>query len=58
MAPGEVAIAPDSKTAYVTGEESDTVTPIRVATNTAGKTIKVGSSPSPSPSPGDRMAAR
>ena len=32
-------------TAYVVNSQSNTVTPIQVATNTAGKAIKVGVSP-------------
>src|SRR4029077_19326730 len=37
---------PNGQTAYVTNYESNTVTPITTATNTAGKPIKVGSRPS------------
>ena len=41
-APVAIAITPDGQTAYVVNETSGTVTPIRIATNTAGKPIKVG----------------
>ena len=42
--PGEIAITPNGKTAYVLSA-SNTVTPIRTTTNTALKAIKVGSGP-------------
>ncbi len=38
-------ITPDGKTAYVTDNQADTVTPIDVATNTAEPAIKVGLDP-------------
>ena len=48
-----IAITPDGKTAYVVSTSSATVTPIRTATNTALKLIKVGNGqpaqPGPSP---------
>jgi YVTN family beta-propeller protein len=40
-----VAVTPDGKTAYVTNYGDGTVTPITVATNTAGTPITVGSNP-------------
>jgi len=40
--PCAIAITPDGKTAYVANSGSGTVTPIRTATNTALKPIKVG----------------
>ena len=40
-----IAITPDGKTAYVANEGSNTVTPITVATGTAGTPITVGSTP-------------
>jgi YVTN family beta-propeller protein len=40
------AITPNGRTAYVTNASSDMVTPIRTATNTAGKAASVGSDPS------------
>ena len=40
--PGQIAITPDGKTAYVSCAGSGTVTPINTATNTAGKPIRVG----------------
>jgi YVTN family beta-propeller protein len=40
-----IVITPDGKTAYVTNTGSDTVTPIRTATNTALKPVKVGDLP-------------
>ena len=40
-----IVITPDGKTAYVADSGSGTVTPIRVASNTAGKVIRVGSDP-------------
>src|SRR6266496_620302 len=43
--PTAIAITPDGKTAYVSSEDSSTVTPITTATNTAGKPIKVGPNP-------------
>src|ERR1019366_4659748 len=43
--PYAVAITPNGKTAYVVNTFLDTVTPIRTATNTADKPIKVGSFP-------------
>src|ERR1039457_6099350 len=39
------AVTPIGKTAYVTNTLLDTVTPIQVATNTAGKAINVGEDP-------------
>jgi YVTN family beta-propeller protein len=39
--PLAIAIAPDGKDAYVANGESSTVTPVDLATNTAGKPIKV-----------------
>jgi YVTN family beta-propeller protein len=44
-APFGIAITPDGKTAYVSNGSSGTVTPIEVATNTAGTAITVGSEP-------------
>lgn len=44
--PVAAAITPDGKTAYVASAQSGTVTPIRTATNVAGKPIKVGMQPS------------
>ena len=41
--PGDIAITPDEKTAYVTSGSG--VTPISTATNKAGKAIKVGNGP-------------
>jgi YVTN family beta-propeller protein len=43
--PTAIAITPDGKTAYVANEGSNTVTPITVATGTAGTPITVGSTP-------------
>src|SRR5215469_16626181 len=43
--PWAIAITPDGKTAYVVNNGSGTVTPIRTATNTALKAIKVGIGP-------------
>ena len=40
-----IAITRDGKTAYVTNFGSGSVTPIRTATNAAGKQIKVGQGP-------------
>jgi YVTN family beta-propeller protein len=40
-----IAITPDGKTAYLVNSESGTVTPIRVATNTALPPVKVGGFP-------------
>jgi YVTN family beta-propeller protein len=37
-----MAITPDGKTVYVVNENSGTVTPVRTATNTPGKAIRVG----------------
>lgn len=39
--PESIAITPNGKAAYVLNQGPGTVTPIRVATNTAGKAIKV-----------------
>jgi YVTN family beta-propeller protein len=41
----QIAITPDGKTAYVTNYASGTVTPIRTATNTALRAVKVGTHP-------------
>jgi YVTN family beta-propeller protein len=38
-------VSPDGKVAYVTNYATTTVTPIDVATNTAGKAIEVGGAP-------------
>ena len=38
---GAIAITPDGKTAYVVSNGSGTVTPIRTATHTARKAVKV-----------------
>jgi YVTN family beta-propeller protein len=46
-----VAITPDGRTAYVTNRNSDSVTPIDTATNTAGPAITVGSARAGSRSP-------
>ena len=43
--PVNIAITPDGKTVYVVNSLSNTVTPIRVATNTALKPIITGSYP-------------
>ena len=43
--PFAIAMTPDGKTAYVASYESGTVTPIRTATSTALKAIKVGIGP-------------
>jgi YVTN family beta-propeller protein len=40
-----IAITPAGRTAYVANFDSDTVTPITVATGQAGKPIKVGKDP-------------
>ena len=40
-----IAITPDGRTAYVVSTSSATVTPIRTATNTALKAIKIGTPP-------------
>ena len=40
-----MAVTPDGQTAYVTNQGDNTVTPITVATNTAGTPITVGSNP-------------
>jgi YVTN family beta-propeller protein len=40
-----MAITPDGKTLYVADADSDTVTPISVATNAAGPPITVGPAP-------------
>ena len=40
-----IAITPDGKTAYVSHINGNTVTPIRIATNTALTPIPVGSNP-------------
>jgi YVTN family beta-propeller protein len=40
-----IAITPDGKTAYVTNNDSETVTPIATATNTAGPPIAAGHEP-------------
>ena len=45
MQPFAFAITPDGRTAYVANNGGDHVTPIRIATNTALKAIKVGSGP-------------
>ncbi len=44
--PCAIAITPDGKTAYVTNEGSNSVSPIDTATNTPGTAIPVGSEPS------------
>lgn len=44
--PATMAITPNGKTLYVGDWDSGTVTPIRTATNTAGKPIKTGANPS------------
>jgi YVTN family beta-propeller protein len=44
--PSGIAITPDGTTAYVTNAGSNTVTPIAIASNTAGMPIPVGSNPS------------
>ena len=44
--PAAIAITPDGRTAYVVSTRSGTVTPIRTATNVAGKAIRVGTQPS------------
>jgi YVTN family beta-propeller protein len=44
--PATMAITPNGKTLYVGDWDSGTVTPIRTATNTAGKPIKTGVVPS------------
>ena len=49
--PVAIAITPNGKTAYVANAFSDTVTPIRTATNAARKAIAVGSFPASSRSP-------
>jgi DNA-binding beta-propeller fold protein YncE len=60
---GVIAITPDGKTAYVTSGEY-TVTPIRIATGTALRPIRVGTAPRPSRSrrtgrpPTSSMASR
>ena len=41
MPSGLIAITPDGKTVYVTNVGSGTVTPIRTATNTALRPIKL-----------------
>jgi DNA-binding beta-propeller fold protein YncE len=56
IAPEAIAITPDGKTAYVANNDlaarhGGTVTPIRLATNTALAPIKVGFPPRPSPLP-------
>jgi YVTN family beta-propeller protein len=43
--PATMAITPNGKTLYVGDWDSGTVTPIRTATNTAGKPIKTGANP-------------
>ena len=43
--PVAIAITPKGKTAYVANSGSGTVTPISIATNTAGPPIPVGSVP-------------
>jgi DNA-binding beta-propeller fold protein YncE len=48
--PFGIAITPNGKAAYVTGR-TDSVTPIRTATNTAGPPITVGNAQVPSRSP-------
>jgi YVTN family beta-propeller protein len=40
-----IAITPGGRTGYVADFASNAVTPIRTATNTAGKAVKVGSGP-------------
>ena len=40
-----MVISPDGKTAYVSSASTDTVIPISIATDTAGKPIRVGSWP-------------
>jgi YVTN family beta-propeller protein len=41
----QIAITPDSKTAYVANYDTNSVVPIDIATNRAGKPIRVGSAP-------------
>jgi YVTN family beta-propeller protein len=41
----DIAIMPNGKTAYVSNGNSNTVTPIAIATNEPGKPIKVGIEP-------------
>jgi YVTN family beta-propeller protein len=43
--PFAIAITPDGKTVYVVNRDNDTVTPVDVATNTAGAPISVGDRP-------------
>ena len=43
--PAGIAITPDGRTAYVTNSQSESVTPIELATNKAGTEIKVGERP-------------
>ena len=43
--PHGIAITPNGKTAYVTNSESDSVTPIALATHTPGAPISVGKYP-------------
>jgi hypothetical protein len=43
--PLAIAIAPDGRTAYLANGESSTVTPVDLATSTAGKPIKVSGKP-------------
>jgi YVTN family beta-propeller protein len=43
--PIATAIMPNGKTAHVVDENSDSVTPINVATNNAGKASEVGDNP-------------
>lgn len=43
--PTSIAITPDEKTAYVTNQGDNTVTPIDLATNTPGTPIPVGKAP-------------
>ena len=40
-----MAVTPDGKTVYAANQESNSVTPIEVATNTAGSEVKVGIRP-------------